>query len=367
VSPVIRGMQAGETTSGKSPPGVLTTSPVGVVVVACMAAPSGFVPFAPPTMRARPISAVDLRYDFGMTGGGDLLQVADVVLGAGGWISPSAVSIGDGHLQWERGGTAVEAPGDLIDRFARLRSADSASLESFAARWGVLFGIPDDRGHGDNCAACFVASGGAVSIPSWYRVDFEHGSESLDAWRRLAADVVGSLEVAAAYHRDGYVDTSVWRSFGNLRIEVVDQPGGEWVSTSLPSRSAQLALSPPTTGWNGADGARFIGPPAQAIGTFADLLLDGVRLRTRMSPDGPSAQLEPFGLLGAIGLQLMQKICGTAALALCAGCREPFAPKRKPVQGRRSWCERCKESGVPQRQAARDYRAGLGVKRQRPP
>jgi hypothetical protein len=283
--------------------------------------------------------------------GGDILQVTDAPLGAGGWKVPETVTAAGGTLLWESGAsTDAETPSDLLDRFANLAGADDASVVAFAARWGPLFYMPDNRGHG-GCRACQLAAG------LWPLGEYEyppHGAEPIDAWRRLVGDVVGVLRVAAAYHRDEYVTDATWASFRNIRVERLSDLGGEYVATSLPSRPGQL-IQPPPPRW---DGAGFLGPPAQLVGAFTNLLLERVRLRAYMAPDGrPTARIEPAGLVGALGLQLMQKISKTAALALCAGCARSFTPKRKPSTGRKAWCDACRVAKIPERQASRDYRA----------
>lgn len=42
--------------------------------------------------------------------------------------------------------------------------------------------------------------------------------------------------------------------------------------------------------------------------------------------------------------------------ALCSGCGKPFEPSRKPRDGQRPWCLRCRNQGRPQAAASRDYR-----------
>lgn len=63
------------------------------------------------------------------------------------------------------------------------------------------------------------------------------------------------------------------------------------------------------------------------------------------------------GLFGAIVCQLMLAITQTEGLALCSSCGRGYAPDRRPNQNRRSYCPTCQAQKIPQRDAARDYRA----------
>lgn len=283
------------------------------------------------------------------------LQVDAAPLGAGGWVVPGSVEAADGVLSWEwtirTGATTVEAPSDLVDRFVSLRGADDAAIVAFAAKWGSLFRRPDDRGHA-GCRACEIANGHGLP----YRFEMPpHGAEPLAAWRRLVGDVWGVLQVSAAYLNNEPVETTIWQSFQNIRAEPYGDTDGAIVVAGMPSRHEELfeplPVIPPM---------RFLGPPAEVVGSFTDLLLEPVQIRTFMAPEGPSARLEPTGLLGALGLQLMTKITTAKdklpGLAFCAGCGEFFTPSRKPSRPR-SWCNKCRETGVRGRVVARDYRA----------
>jgi len=295
----------------------------------------------------------------------ELLQVSDAPLGAGGWVVPGKVEAPDGVLSWEwtirTGATTVEASSDLIDRFVGLRGATDEAIVAFAAKWGPLFRTPDDRGHA-GCRACEIASGHG----SLYRFEMlPHGIEPIAAWRRLADDVWGVLQVSAAYLGNEPVPITIWRSFQNIRAEPYVGTYGAIVEAGMPLRHEELIEPLPVS-----SPRRFLAPPAQIVGAFADLLLELVQIRTFMAPEGPSARLEPTGLIGALGLQLMTKITTAknklAGLAFCAGCGEFFTPSRKPPAGRRSWCNKCTETGVRACVAARDYRArnrGLAASR----
>jgi hypothetical protein len=293
-----------------------------------------------------------------MTHGSEELQIAYDALGAGGWILPSAVVADRGMLRWESAysSSSDTTPSDLIDSFVGLRDADDEAIAAFAFRHGLLFNRPDRRGHRRGCRACELAavhSAGTIDLPI-FRELLPHGAEPIDAWRRLAGDLVGALRVAAAYHQDEPVSDVALASFRNVVIGRFGHGADpDFVRARVPSKAASL-IDPPVL----IDMAMKSCSAAHAVGQFTDVLLDVVRLRTRLTPDGlPSTRIEPGGLLGALGLQLAQKISKTNGLALCSGCSGFFSPKRKPSAGRRTYCGECRDAKIPERDAARSSRA----------
>jgi hypothetical protein len=292
-----------------------------------------------------------------MTLASEILQVTDNALGAGGWHHPSAVVAERGTLRWETGDYSLaDTTPDLIDSFIALRAADDEAIAAFASRHGLLFNRPDSRGHGHGCRACDLAasnSAGTGDVPM-FRGLVPHGAEPIDAWRRLAGDLAGALRVAAAYHQDEPVNDVALASFRNVVIERLGQGfDPDFVRARVPSKAASL-IDPPVP----IDMAMMLGPTAEVVGRLIDVLLDVVRLRTRLTPDGlPSTRIEPGGLLGALGLQLAQKVSKTNGLAICSGCGDSFSPERKPSAGRRTYCGECRDAKIPERDAARSYRS----------
>jgi len=64
-------------------------------------------------------------------------------------------------------------------------------------------------------------------------------------------------------------------------------------------------------------------------------------------------------LYGALICQLMLAATRTEGAVICASCGIGFTPKRRPNQARRAYCRLCREKKVPERDAARDYRARI--------
>jgi hypothetical protein len=71
-------------------------------------------------------------------------------------------------------------------------------------------------------------------------------------------------------------------------------------------------------------------------------------------------------LLGALALQLAFAIAGEPDTFLCSTCGKPFDPSEQRVRrGFRPYCLECRDSGAPQREAARRYRENQKMRRKR--
>ncbi len=71
---------------------------------------------------------------------------------------------------------------------------------------------------------------------------------------------------------------------------------------------------------------------------------------------------DPLTLIQDLVRQALPSQNGHAFEVSCFGCGKKFLVKRRPVPGRRSWCETCKAAGEPAAQRARDYRSRKEVK-----
>ena len=80
----------------------------------------------------------------------------------------------------------------------------------------------------------------------------------------------------------------------------------------------------------------------------------------------PTITFDGYGLFGALSLQLLTVVCG-GGWDICSACERIFDPgprRRKPNQ--RHYCDECRASGKPQRDANRDLRKrrqGIHTKR----
>lgn len=223
---------------------------------------------------------------------------------------------------------------DMLGEFARLdQDKDGGSILDFARRYGVLGLCEHDlpRGHNER-----VAWGGrcrSTRRSDHARFPGEPGEdywEPLDVWREWAARAGAILSVAAnlAGGRPGV--PADW--------DAITEAGRYWYSENRPNslRDEGEALAEQVDGWLGVSGAM---------------------LGARWEPGrgGLTATTRAEGLLGAIGLQLLLTISGADGFATCAECGSLFAPTRRPVPGRRTFCTECGQLAA-RRQASRDYR-----------
>lgn len=169
-----------------------------------------------------------------------------------------------------------------------------------------------------------------------------------------------------------------WPPFSPLISRAAED---EW-SQKPPNRDVWNAIHPrlgvgESAGYRGAvqGGRRLDGSAAPAtslppineqmsqrarafLGTLVDDLmrLGGVRLGFDWTDRLPEVNLEAGGLLGAIAIELAFAVSRASGFAICSECDDVYTPSRRPVEGKRSYCQSCKESGAPVRNAQRDYR-----------
>lgn len=279
-------------------------------------------------------------------------------LGAGAWNIPH-VELCDGSLLWEfadiepvasdlRRRWAV-APRDLLERFLSLHRSPAEAIHAFAEDFGPLLHDPDVRpGHGDNCRTCAQALGESVrtGVPNAAMLP-GHGSEPVRLWLELAADARATLRCAALLDRGSEPTEKDWSEFGNFEIDE-DQPGGVLLSVI----DSGTRLTP-----FGLDSGSF--EPELILSEFVSSWLRFARPEIRFlwsAKQRPMLQLEPGGVLGAIGLQLAQALARTDGLSLCDGCGTGYTPRRESRAGQRRFCNTCRANRVPQLAAERDYR-----------
>jgi hypothetical protein len=189
-------------------------------------------------------------------------------------------------------------PPALCFAFARLADGTDEQIRQFAKKWGPL------------------------------RVQMRE-EEELELWRYYTQLARALLRFTAERLRGGPDDEEDWQVICN----------------SIPARSLkrgnmshpmQMAiLSAAVNMWF-----------ARARGHGIMAMVDG-KLRVR-----PYAS----NLFGILITQIAHVIARSDETAVCAGCQNPFLPKRRLVRGSRQYCDRCRKAKVPQRDASRDWR-----------
>jgi len=294
---------------------------------------------------------------------------------------PASLYLAGDRLGWE--GEGLErlpgGPGILED-FVALVDDEGPGILHFAKRWGPLWLCDCGRpwGHPDDDAVPHCYHGG--DRDPWTECNFEH----LTTWRAYARRAHAVLRVAAIYYgvpvHDGVLDVA------DIRREEVRAAWRDLLETSTDVPSGRLTAlrhrwdshiercrpgAPPAGGrlcgaendhqWCWECGVPRCAPPEAGpfeLGTVVDewLAMSGVRLSFSWHDEGAEMGFEPWeGLLSEIGLQLAVAVARGDGLAICAECSRPFAPKRRPARGRRSFCPACGPRAA-SKQASRDHR-----------
>jgi hypothetical protein len=85
----------------------------------------------------------------------------------------------------------------------------------------------------------------------------------------------------------------------------------------------------------------------------------GATLCVEFDPDGrPHLKLgvsERAGVLGLKGLHLISAVMRSAPIIACSSCPVIFIPERVPSTGERRYCDACRHTGAPQRNASLRY------------
>ncbi len=265
------------------------------------------------------------------------------------WRSPVGVRATRDGIEWQprdslaRGGTIVPSEG-LLEDFLTLRDGDSQRVAAFAVRHGVL-GL-DDK--------------------TWRRFG-EYAHEPLAAWHDAAA-CANALLTAATRLRAGQPLTD------DQRVPVLAAAWPAVTGSRFTSRTLYLDGEPVMELHDDPEAAR-----REALLMYASRTLEDDRVQLAWAvtewmqtggaqlvltwPTGASAPALTIGgemargCLPAITVQVALACSRGEATRTCDGCGALHAPRRQPKPGQRSFCQRCRDSGVPVRLAKRDRRA----------
>lgn len=281
------------------------------------------------------------------------------------WLNPVGLRAVEDGLEWlpresrERGGVITPTEG-LLEDVLRLAEADSAAVVDFASRHGVLGVFPNRSGDV------------RVTPQTWYRPG-EYVKESLDVWH-AAATRARALLAAAAKLRQGrpltddervpvlhaawpdtepdYTAHEVWVD-GQRHVEGPADDEAALRQALLNYRNGTLGddraqLSWAVTTWMQEAGAGLV--LAWSTGAAAPELTIGGDLA--------------WGCLAAVTVQVALACARAEPVQTCDGCGTLHAPQRKPKPGQRSFCQACRDAGVPVKLANRDRRAKLRAARE---
>jgi hypothetical protein len=256
------------------------------------------------------------------------------------WDRPASVSLDGDDLIWDyvaaEEGAAFgwasltetlskrpsPAPADrnLLHDFLRLAEGTSEAVHAFASKWGMLHlcdhGLP--RTHPP-----LPGVPRSTIYCQEFEVDDLHGREPVSGWLRWAATMRSVAVLAADFHA------------GETRRDHAEQ----WARL-LPNRE------PPAT----SDQA------AKELAEVVQLFLWYGLVMPWVDLTGPRITIRGRELFGTLAVQLLLVAVQAEGLAICKGCRLPFAPKRRPAAKRRSYCPDCRAAGEPQKDASAAYR-----------
>jgi hypothetical protein len=217
---------------------------------------------------------------------------------------------GDGYLTWswyasKKMGTNLppralqKPPATLCFDFAKLADGSNAQIRRFAAKWGPL------------------------------AMQARVIEESVEDWRRYAQLAQALLRFTAQKLIGDRGRDEDWRTIcESTPVRSLDR-------TRLPA-NAQMAIT------------------ASAVNTWfatarGHRIMDMVDGKLQVRPNASN-------LFGILITQIAHVMARSDQLAVCAGCKDPFRPKRPLSRGDRQYCKRCRNAKVPQRDAARDWR-----------
>lgn len=233
----------------------------------------------------------------------------------------------------------IAAPPSLLGEFVLLADAPSEAIRDYAEQYGVLFLCPDHRLPAGDLTDHHLPRWRArrnrqlpvrcqpdATVQRGGRMD---GVEPVISWRRFALLARALIKVAAELRADREPpDTSA-----------------AWMEVILWAQRRQCAFAGVRRG------------KQHTVAAVVDdwMALGDVRSAFSWPKSGPRVTYAVGGLFGALGLQLMLAVSNVQALVLCSSCGKAYRPRRLPRSGRH-YCPACRRRGIPERDAARDYR-----------
>ena len=280
------------------------------------------------------------------------------------WLAPgSSLTVRDGHLDldakaWNGSYQVVRAEPPMLEQFVRLAStgqnADEAVLR-YARRWGVLdlcdHQLPWGHEWQVQLPISFATTAGGIST---FATDVEcrslAGAEPIVTWMYWSRQAAALLSILGRLRRSEPGAPEDWAVLREEAPWVAQETAYDGL-TSL-RESASLWTDRLVGGDVPVNTQRDVASGA----VEAWLRLANVSLELRWPQGVPEVGFRSGGLLGALGLQIMLAAVDSSGWLLCPECGSLHAPPRTRNR-RRSYCEQCRSTKVPQQQASRRSRA----------
>lgn len=237
------------------------------------------------------------------------------------------------HLQGQRWPEPGQPGPKMLEDFFQLAEAQPARVLGYARRWGILTLCEHGCPASHNPPPPVPVPGGRGWCTPLQGADGSYW-EPVEAWRYYARKLRALANIGAQLNANQLGKPEDW---GRVFPEEVEQ--GKPVPWWRPSVEGERA---------------FLGMILNQLTRLSDVRLD---FQWDWGQAAPEFRLAGGGLFAALVLQLVTAIARSDGWAYCAGCGTYFAPKSRRPGGRRAYCDDCQVRRVPQRDAARDYRA----------
>jgi hypothetical protein len=272
-----------------------------------------------------------------------------------GWRVPAVVELEGTHLRWsfcdgDQLGKVISPRPGLLEAFVALVDASPEAIRDYARKWGVLWicdhGVP--AGHSmprlpleDVMNELTEVRGVRGCEPrGWPNACLE----PVAAWYRLAREAHSILNVVAKLREKKpsqrgdwqMVVSRIWHGMdgGHPWLDALNQPENTISARGFIENSVN----------------RWLG-----YGAVQPILVWSTKKHPTITFDG-------YGLFGALALQLLGVVSG-GGWDICSACGRMFDPSpRRRNPNRRHYCNECRASGTPQRDAMRDLRKRRPVK-----
>ncbi len=224
----------------------------------------------------------------------------------------------------------------LLDGFLKLVNGSPEEILGYAQKYGVLQICEHGLPYTHNPPPVFYEGEELVSRCLGRQAErANYLWEPLESWGLFTRQMTGILNVAAQLHKQHPGGLEDWRA-----IYAVPWQGEE----------VRLRLE-----WherlNGTERLDFDVSRLQLVQNW---LMDVGGVRPELSGQGVLEFGAP-GLFGNLVFQLVLAVSQTEGLAMCSECGMSYIPKRRPAHTRNNYCDACREKGVPQRYAARNW------------
>jgi hypothetical protein len=305
-------------------------------------------------------------------------QAPDSAVRSEKWPKPGPVALVEGHLvhdykAWYRKMTFTGVHPGMLEGFLDLADATSDEIAAYVSERGWLDlcqhhlpTSPGTVGHVDPHPWPSLPPYLALTGVRWFApvgecVIPKDRSESVVAWRYWSSQARGLAEVGVALAKRRVVDQrDLARLFERAPwcerlLTTCEGTDDEDEAREIIESDRVVRLA----------GARTLSTKAlrRIVEDSLDFWLTMSRMSVRLhwNRSGPDTYYTG-GLFAALGVQLMNAITGRQGFAICSGCGRVHVPAR-PNDTRASFCWKCREDKVPQRQAAERYEAKRLAKR----